>query len=204
MKHTKAKRYLEYYKGKPGADILRHEARYLRRHLGSCRRILDIGCGPGIFERELKDLDITGVDPDPGMLELAGETAPGARFIKGKAESLPFADRTFDGAFFVTSLEFVKDQKKAMGEAARVLTKGGRIVYLILNPESDYFKEKIRGNGYIAKGTAHIELGAIENRLSQRFEVKGEYILGIDGKRVFPSKDPDQAAIYAIVGKKKE
>jgi ubiquinone/menaquinone biosynthesis C-methylase UbiE len=85
--------------------------------------ILAIGCGTGIrFEPLIqKGLNVTGVDPSPAMLNLAG-----ARFgnrvdlYKGYAEALPFEDNAFNLACLVTTLEFVDNPEKALEEACRV------------------------------------------------------------------------------------
>ena len=46
-------------------------------------RVLDFGCGSGIWARELTraGFDVTGVDPSPSMLALAKQTAPNAKFL---------------------------------------------------------------------------------------------------------------------------
>jgi ubiquinone/menaquinone biosynthesis C-methylase UbiE len=46
----------------------------------------------------------------------------------GDAGRLPFRDATFDAAFLVTVLGEIPDQDAALGELARVLKPGGRLV----------------------------------------------------------------------------
>jgi len=124
----------------------------------------------------------------------------GNEFICNPAGKLPFPDRSFDGVFFVTSLEFMDDVGKPLEEAARVLSNGGKIVILMLNPQSDYFKQMSGEGGYIARNIRHTNLEAITSRVSERFEVEGEYFLGVKDGRVFDSNNPRESAIYALEG----
>ena len=85
--------------------------------------VLDIGCGTGVSIKPLldRDLNVTGIDPSPYMLDLANETL-GNRvdLYRGYAEDLPFDDNSFNHASFFTALEFVDDPAKAIEEACRV------------------------------------------------------------------------------------
>jgi ubiquinone/menaquinone biosynthesis C-methylase UbiE len=98
------------------------------------RTVLDVGCGDGALASELarRGAIVTGLDPDPAMIAAArrrGETA-GARLrlVAGHAKRLPFADAAFDRVVAVTVLCFVRDGARAVGEMARVLKPGGRLV----------------------------------------------------------------------------
>ena len=202
MKPHETRNYLDFYKTHLGHEILRRETGYVRAWLGDCERILDVGCGPGVFEKELQDMDITGIDASPEMIKLAGENS-GNRFIIGRAEELPFSDSSFDGVFFITSLEFTQDYGKSLDEAARVLKEGGKILILMLNPESQYFREKLKKGSYIATNIKHTDLNAIKDYSSKKFDITVEYLLGIRGKEVFVSKDPRYASLYVIKGIKR-
>lgn len=85
--------------------------------------VLDIGCGTGFNMAALinADLDVTGIDPSPYMLDIASDhLGRRADLYRGFAEDLPFDDNSFNHACFVTTLEFVEDPAKAIGEACRV------------------------------------------------------------------------------------
>jgi ubiquinone/menaquinone biosynthesis C-methylase UbiE len=198
------KDYINFYNMHLGRQILESETDYLRKHLSRCNKILDIGCGPGVFEKELCDFDIVGIDSSSEMVSGARRLSEN-RFVIGEAEELPFDDASFDGAFFVASLAFISDYKKAFDEAMRVLKKGGRLVVLLLNPKSNYFRAMLQKGGYAGTNIKHNNLkpAEIEDYLSERFEVSGEYIMGIENGRVFQSSDSKKAAIYAISGIKK-
>ena len=86
-------------------------------------RILDIGCGTGkSIEPFLnQSLVLTGVDPSPFMLDLAGQKlGHRVELHRGFAEDLPFEDNAFDHAVLFTSLEFTDRPAKAVEEACRV------------------------------------------------------------------------------------
>jgi ubiquinone/menaquinone biosynthesis C-methylase UbiE len=59
---------------------------------------LDIACGTGFLTRHLPG-EITGLDQSESMLELAADTLPDAKFVRGDALALPFADNSFERVF---------------------------------------------------------------------------------------------------------
>ena len=61
-------------------------------------RTLDIACGTGFLTRHLPG-EITGLDQSEAMLELAAGKLPDAKFVRGDALDLPFADNSFARAF---------------------------------------------------------------------------------------------------------
>jgi SAM-dependent methyltransferase len=85
--------------------------------------VLNIGCGTGASTLPLLKLglNVTGIDPSPYMLDIAGK-ALGQRvdLYRGFAEDLPFDDNSFNHAAFFISMEFVEDPARAMAEACRV------------------------------------------------------------------------------------
>jgi SAM-dependent methyltransferase len=96
--------------------------------------MLDIGCGAGASLLPFLEmgLQLTGLDPSPYMLDIAVKKIENrADFHRGFAEDLPFEDNSFNFACLITTLEFVKDPKKAIEEACRVAKD--RIFIGILN-----------------------------------------------------------------------
>ncbi len=84
--------------------------------------LLDVGCGTGHFSRAFAraGLAVTGVEPDPAMLDFARQTDGMVRYRQGRAEGLPFADASFDHVVAITSLCFVAEPAQALGEMWRV------------------------------------------------------------------------------------
>ncbi len=85
---------------------------------------LEIGVGTGRFASKL-GIEI-GVDISVPMMRLAAER--GILCVKGRAEKLPFIDRSFDYALITTSICFFKFPVQALEEANRVLKNGGKLI----------------------------------------------------------------------------
>jgi SAM-dependent methyltransferase len=96
-------------------------------------RCADVGCGNGAFTELLiercKPASVAGIDPSEGQLAFA-RTRPGvsiAKFQQGRAEELPFADKSFDAAFMALVIFFVPKPAKGLAEMKRVTKPGGII-----------------------------------------------------------------------------
>jgi 2-polyprenyl-3-methyl-5-hydroxy-6-metoxy-1,4-benzoquinol methylase len=96
--------------------------------------VLDVGCGDGTYaiEAAARGARAVGLDADPAMLREAERRARkrgvAVELRERRAEDLPFGDASFDVVFAVTVLCFVADAAGAIGEMARVLVPGGRLV----------------------------------------------------------------------------
>lgn len=92
---------------------------------------LDAGCGTGLQAAELAALGYQthGVDISAALLAVARRRLPQARFVRGRLEALPYADRRFDVVVCCGStLSFVADPGVAVREIGRVLRPGGRLL----------------------------------------------------------------------------
>jgi ubiquinone/menaquinone biosynthesis C-methylase UbiE len=100
-------------------------------------RILDVGCGTGIFTGSYlqQGARVTGVDLSLEMLRY-GRQKPGLSGMRPAVADmcrLPFADGSFDKLVSITAIEFVADGRRAVQELLRVTRKGGRLVIATLN-----------------------------------------------------------------------
>lgn len=105
------------------------------------KSLLELGCGPGKYVALLSTLgfDVTGIDPFefPTWELIRHKTA--ARLTSGiKAESLPFADNTFDSAVCLGALLYFDAPMHAMTELRRVLKPAARIVVRTVNKTNLY------------------------------------------------------------------
>ncbi len=120
--------------------------RLLRPHAGCS--LLDVGCGTGYFSRRFaaSGLRVTGIDPDPAMLEFARGQGGDVSYLRGDALELPFADASFDYCAAVTSLCFVSDPARALAGMWRLCRRG--LVLGLLNRHSLLYLVKRGRGGY--------------------------------------------------------
>ena len=81
-------------------------------------RVLDVGCGSGVFTGLLarRAAQVVGVDRSDHMLR----RNPERRVLRGDACALPFAAGTFDIVFAANLLHHAADPAQLVGEMARV------------------------------------------------------------------------------------
>lgn len=102
-------------------------------------RVLDAGCGTGIYLAELISIGVkpTGIDQDEAVLDFAAKAKGlGPMLVKGPLVPLPFEGRFFDKVLCVCTLEFVAQPEKAVCEMERVLRPGGMLLLGFLNSNS--------------------------------------------------------------------
>ena len=123
--------------GEPMAKDLIHLAAL---HPGE--RVLDVACGTGIVARLAAQQvgsngSVTGVDINPGMLEVARSSTPANLSIEwhqASAEEMPLPDEAFDVALCQLGLQFITDKPAALEEVRRVLVYGGRLILNVPGP----------------------------------------------------------------------
>jgi SAM-dependent methyltransferase len=97
----------------------------------SGKDVLEVGCGRGggtafVFER-FAPRSMTGLDLARRAIARcrARYARPGLQFVAGNAESLPFADGTFDAVLSIESTHCYPDPPSFFREVYRVLRPGG-------------------------------------------------------------------------------
>jgi ubiquinone/menaquinone biosynthesis C-methylase UbiE len=96
---------------------------------------LEVGCGSGLVTRYLAKkykADVTGIDIDSQMIELARKDVDGAlnlRYLEADAADLPFRDGSFDVVLSFGVLHHIQNWLGALKEVKRVLKTGGYFVY---------------------------------------------------------------------------
>jgi SAM-dependent methyltransferase len=106
----------------------------MRRHAPlDGRRILDVGCGLGMYVRRFRALgaEVYGVDVDPDKVTEASRDLPNIQ--TAPAEILPFPDARFDVVLLHEVLEHVTDDRRAVAEALRVTDTSGRVLVFVPN-----------------------------------------------------------------------
>lgn len=108
--------------------------------LSGARRVLDVGTGEGQLARRLArpagaaPSVVIGVDPFAAQLDNAVRQGGGPVYARASGEALPFRDRSFDAVVCCLVIEHADDPEAVLGEMARVLAPGGRLLLLVNHP----------------------------------------------------------------------
>jgi ubiquinone/menaquinone biosynthesis C-methylase UbiE len=192
-------KYLQSCKTDFWKNVFEAEMDYVLRELSGTKDILSVGCGPAIIEAGLAEhgFNVTGLDISK---EALNQVPDSIRTVVGSAENMDFADGSFDVVIYIASLQFVENYKQAVKQTARVLKSGGKILAMLLNPQSRFFKEKTNNPASYVNKIRHINLREIERTIAEYFSIQTEFFLGINGQNTFESKNPDLAGLYVIKG----
>ncbi len=138
-------KYEKWFETPIGKLVREYESRLLLEMVnpGPGEKILDVGCGTGIFTADLLAAGsrVTGLELSFPMLLHAGKKAAGLPFhmVQGDMRRLPFADGTFDKTVSVTAIEFLdKDAREAVAGMFRITRPGGLVVVASLNSLSPW------------------------------------------------------------------
>ena len=195
-------KYLQSCKTEFWKKVFKAELNYILQQLKGAEDILSVGCGPAIIETGLAKhgFKVTGLDISKEALDQAPDSI---RTGTGSAENMDFADSCFDAVIYVASLQFIEKYKDAITHTARVLRPGGKLLAMLLNPQSQFFKEKNNNPASYVNRIKHTNLKEIERVIAEHFSVKTGYFLGIKGSEIFESRNPNLASLYVIKGKTK-
>src|SRR5262245_45530078 len=100
------------------------------------QHVLDVGCGTGVLAcaaagRVGPAGRVVGLDPNEQMLAVARRKSKAVTWQPGRAESLPFADASFDAVVSQFALMFFDSKPTAVGEILRVLRPRGRLAIAV-------------------------------------------------------------------------
>jgi SAM-dependent methyltransferase len=109
--------------------------RDLARTLGA-QTILEVGCGTGRWLAEMRTVAdrCYGIDPSKGMLAQAHARNAPIWLTRGRGESLPFPDATFDLVYCVNAIHHMDGQQAFIQEARRLLRNGGALAVIGMDP----------------------------------------------------------------------
>jgi ubiquinone/menaquinone biosynthesis C-methylase UbiE len=127
------------------------EARISGELIGSCKSLLEIGCGTGRLTAKLSAFSskVIGVDKDKSLL-LACKRIKDVKLVVADALALPFKSSSVDVAIFSWSLSCIREREAALREAKRVLKSGGKILVIDQASNGEYahiVRNFIRGYG---------------------------------------------------------
>ena len=121
----------------------------------AAKRVLDAGCGPGIYAAELTDrgAQIVGCDASPRMIELARARLGDNADLRIHSLDEPFEwldDQTIDVAVTALVYHYLNDRPGFLREMHRVLRPDGRLVISTHHPAADWQR---LGGSYFAIDT---------------------------------------------------
>ena len=103
------------------------------------KAILDVGCGTGYGTHHLAESagSIIGIDVSRQAIRYARRhyVRDNLQFLRMSAESLRFADRSFDFIISTENFEHLRDHRANLREMARVLNDDGMLFLATPNPE---------------------------------------------------------------------
>ena len=152
-------RYDQWFTTPIGKVVKKVEAELIHELLNPRpeERVLDAGCGTGIFTLDflIAGARVVGLDISRPMLRFADKKTAGYPFFKvqGDTLQLPFKDNSFDKVVSITALEFIAEAKSAIDELLRVTRPGGCVVVATLNRLSPW---AVRRRKKTQKGQHHI------------------------------------------------
>jgi ArsR family transcriptional regulator len=129
----------------------------------------DLGCGTGQVSAALAPFvkHVVAVDSSAAMLQAAKRRLhefDNVDLRRGDLEALPIDDARLDAATVMLVLHHVPDPGRALGEAARVLKPGGRLIVVDMLPHD---RENYR------QQMGHVWLGFSEEQMSRFLDESG-------------------------------
>jgi SAM-dependent methyltransferase len=106
------------------------------------KRVLDAGCGTGVYTEYLveRGAEVVGVDVSGEMLAHAADRVGDRAELREAdlGEPLDFATDSFDGVVSALALGYVEDWESTFAEFARVLRSGGFLVFSTGHPMNQF------------------------------------------------------------------
>jgi SAM-dependent methyltransferase len=107
-----------------------YEEAIRRVGIGAGMRVLEVGCGSGVFLRAAADRGaaVAGLDASAALIDLARARVPEADLQVGDLQFLPYENDAFDVVAGFNAFFFADDMVAALREAGRVARPGSPVV----------------------------------------------------------------------------
>lgn len=199
MSRDEVEKFIDFCSTEFGKTLMEREAELVSEKLQDCERVLSIGCGIGSIGERIENLEIVYLDSSESMLSEAKKRVGEDSLVLGDAENLPFRDSSFSCVYSVTALEFLENPATAIREVARILGPEGRMLAMMLNPSSQYFKSHVKREGSYFRKIRHSP-EIVEKYMERYFLTESEYFLGIEDEEIFATGKPKKASLYVVSG----
>jgi len=115
------------------------------------KRVLDAGCGPGVYAEWLANqgAEVVSLDVSPAMVQLANRRLQGrVRILRADlGQPLDFLETaSFDLVVSALALDYVKDWAAVFAEFFRLLREPGFLVFSVMHPADEFFDHHPHGN----------------------------------------------------------
>jgi ubiquinone/menaquinone biosynthesis C-methylase UbiE len=93
-------------------------------------RVVDLGCGSGVFSDLLQraGFECVGLDISQKLIAIGRRKYPNVEFVEGDVERLPFPAASFDGVLLSGLVHHFPNKSRCAAEIYRILRPGGRFV----------------------------------------------------------------------------
>jgi len=110
-----------------------------RLAIGPGTRVLDAGCGAGLFAEMAarRGGEVVGVDASEPLIAAARSRFSGPRFEVGDVEALPFEDGSFDVVTAFNVFQYADRPSAGFAEAARVAAPAARVLVAVWGDPED-------------------------------------------------------------------
>lgn len=139
------------------------------------KKILDYGCGTGIYSKILirRGAKVKGFDISAEMLKIARKNNPQIEYREGSGYKIPFKEK-FDIILASLVVHYMNDWDKMFSEMGRVLNKNGIVVFSTGNPVYEMSKRiSIKGKNYKVLGIKnYFSEGLVKNSWTNPYNGK--------------------------------
>ncbi|MEI6267032.1 MAG: class I SAM-dependent methyltransferase [bacterium] len=100
------------------------------------KKVLDMGCGSGLFTRMLKDwgAKVVGEDLSDGLLVIARRENPDIEFTQANANNMPYTKGSFDIVTSSLVVHYFEDLNSVFSEVNRILRPSGKFIFSMHHP----------------------------------------------------------------------
>jgi SAM-dependent methyltransferase len=129
------------------------------------KRILDAGCGPGVYAEWLVEhgAEVVGVDFSPTMVKLASQRLRDKAqvFQADLSQPLDFLETgSFDVIVSALALDYVREWAALFGEFFRLLREPGFLIFSVGHPADEFYEHHPEGN--------YFDIEQVEMEFSQK------------------------------------
>lgn len=115
------------------------------------KRVLDAGCGPGVYAEWLvaHGAEVVALDANDKMVALARQRLQGAAEVLHANLERPLdflPDGAFDLVLSPLVMDYVRDWAQAFGEFHRVLRQGGHLIFSMEHPQTKFDARRANSN----------------------------------------------------------